>query len=243
MAGIPASFPVVVAIFFFSFTLSQARIPANIPVDEVNRGELPSSLPESADANPIIRLPSYSEYSRSHSVEPLKELSKESETSNTVQSLPFKVVTFRPVDHPFRLRSRFPFRCRHHHHHHRFFMPTRQHQELPYGDDMILVNGENANADPDQGMFQGRVPRVWPRLVRIRHHHHHGGQKLDGDAFPQLMFKPSIALDEDKFELHKQQPQHHHHHYRIHEDGEKEERKEKRGGGFMKRIRKILDRF
>ncbi|KAK4262878.1 hypothetical protein QN277_028377 [Acacia crassicarpa] len=182
MASDFASFTVLFCLLCFS-TLSMAvDLPA---IDKTSRDLLPESNTKSgvveaiflpserleSESAPVIE--SQPEISDSKISKPVSEVetSKLTESSEASDSIPITTITFRPINRhmPWR-QMRFParpgHRCRHNH---KFkpWNPRLPRHQIPYGNDMILSNGQENNFDvlPDDRV--PKIPMRWTTFGRF----------------------------------------------------------------------------
>ncbi|PIN21013.1 hypothetical protein CDL12_06296 [Handroanthus impetiginosus] len=169
----------------------------------------------------------------------------ESESKSAVAtSVPLTKVTFRPVNHRFRVGSKDP--CRHHF---RFYPTLRGNEEIPYGNDMILSSGENG--DFVNPALRGEGQPINKR-VTLHHHHYHHHEDEDSDSddedsdsdsedeeehdrIKKAVFK---RFDFNRFDKEKKLKalKKMRKHFRL-------QNEEAKIGGFMRRVRKFFDYF
>ena len=139
-------------------------------------------------------------------------------SSENSHDRPMRIVRLHPINRHFpaagaRLGSLRipPHGCRHHK------VNGKHISRFSFGDDMMVVSGENGDFDP---MVHVEVPK---RMVRIHRHHHHRGFPMGKkhDFFANHRFREERDWERDE-----------------ERDGEREERQD---GSFMKSVRKFLN--
>ncbi|KAL7122852.1 hypothetical protein ACP275_01G069900 [Erythranthe tilingii] len=159
----------------------------------------------------------------------------EAERDSAVVNLPplTRMITLRPVNRRFDVRSKHPCRGRRHSRFYHAVMRRENEEQTPYGDDMLVSSGENSDfVDLQLNTDDRRFPL---RSMHHHHDHHHHDEDSDSD---------SDSDDEDdhgdrinkKMKVLKKWKNHFGHH-NTDADPEKKE------SGFMKRVRKFLDHY
>ncbi|KAJ7945033.1 Myb-related protein like [Quillaja saponaria] len=247
MAKLAASFSVLL----FLFVLSYARNPGDIPLKDFVSSDpllepktnpataktilLPSENPDSEAATVIEWEPESSNSKNFELDAGLESLEASTESSEASKSVPLTVISFRPINRQIPRRS-LPLWVRRGHRCHRIhnskpWGPRLPRREIPYGNDMIMKDGEDRGFDKFDPMFRDGVRQIPARWEKFRH----GG--------PRFSFVHDMERKEDNEKGHHH---HHHHHHHDHEEGWEFERVEHHhggGGGFLKRIRKFLTHF
>ncbi|KAF7828153.1 histidine-rich glycoprotein-like [Senna tora] len=245
MASPTSSFTLFFCLLLF-FTLSSARTPLDLP--DANHDSLSESDHNSAVPNTIFlpsdKLESESE-SESESVTDIQSdrQNSDSKTSkpdtevelepleSTESAEPITVISFRPVNRhiprrPLPLSFRLGHRCRHGHEF-KPWNPRLPRRQIPYGNDMILSNGEDRSFDlnmPDGGVRQ--IPVRWTRFRRV-----------DPRFSDETRMERSDVMRRPHFHHHHDHDHDHdHHHFHEHERDHDDD-------GVMKRIRKFLQHF
>ncbi|OIT36058.1 hypothetical protein A4A49_27802 [Nicotiana attenuata] len=163
-----------IAIFFIFFTLSFARTPLTQQENDI---KLPHTLPE-RDATPTNQLDK-----ETHHVQEIQDLPEPK--AKKIKALPLTFVRLRPINRHFRARSsRLPNRLCHHHFHHAHNLKPKthldDHDQIPYGKDMILSSGEKSDFD-DHAMFDGgmhQVPEEWMSFLHDNNEDDDDEQKM-----------------------------------------------------------------
>ncbi|XP_028774841.1 histidine-rich glycoprotein-like [Neltuma alba] len=269
MAAGFASFTVFFCLLYFSTLSTAVDLPAvdqtkhdpfpesHKNSDEVNAISLPSERSESESATVIRSQPEISN-SKISEAESEVETFKLTESSEASDSVPITTITFRPLNRHMPWRPMpFPFhhghRCRHNH---KFkpWNPRIPHHQIPYGNDMILSNGEEKDSDvlPDDRV--PKIPTRWTRfgrfesrftdepvmetseevMMRPRHHHHDHEHEHDHDHHHDHDHEHDHDHHHDHD--HEHDHEHDHHHNQFYE-------RDHEHGALMKSIRKFLQHF
>ncbi|EYU23370.1 hypothetical protein ABFS82_01G063500 [Erythranthe guttata] len=156
----------------------------------------------------------------------------EAERDSAVVNLPplTRMVTLRPVNRRFDVRSKHPCRGRRHSRVYHALMRRENEEQIPYGDDMLVSSGENS--DFVDNLQLNSDDRRFP-LNSMHHHHHHHHEDSDSDSddeddHGERINKKMKVLNKWK---------NHFEHQNRDADPEKKE------SGFMKRVRKFLDHY
>ncbi|KAI9108354.1 hypothetical protein K1719_020545 [Acacia pycnantha] len=288
MAADFASFTVLFCLLCFSTLSTAVDLPA---IDQTSHDLLRESNTNSDAADAIFlpseRLESESvpvaesqpEISDSKISKPDSEVEtlKPMESSEVSDSLPITTISFRPINRhmpwrPMRFPARSGHRCRHNH---KFkpWNPRLPRHQIPYGNDMILSNGQENNFDvlPDDrvpkipmrwtrfGRFESdepgmeRIKEVMMRRYRYHHerdhddeHDHHHDHDDEHDHHHERDHDEEHDHHHDHKHDHDHDDEHDHHPHHKHEHDREHDHHHERDheeGGLMKSIRKFLQHF
>ncbi|KAL7159937.1 hypothetical protein ABFS83_01G061500 [Erythranthe nasuta] len=161
----------------------------------------------------------------------------EAERDSAVANLPplTRMITLRPVNRRFDVRSKHPCRGRRHSRVYHAVMRRENEEQIPYGDDMLVSSGENSDFVDNLQLNTDdrRFPLRSMHDHHFHHHHHHHDEDSDSDSDDEDDHGDRINK---KMKVLKKW-RNHFRHQNTEADPENKE------FSFMKRVRKFLDHY